>query len=1059
MPIRFWILFCIVSCFGHFVQAETEFEPQDWENASGEVRVPLDVYRKLLKLAENPPQAAPASYAIGKAQIDMRIRSENQRSHAHINIHFQVQSFVDEWTLIPFLPASTALAQASVNGQPVQLVRTSAGFSWAVQKADTYAVQLEYKLDALASKQGLVLAAPLPKAPASHLSMIFEETDVVASVIPAVNIHTENKARETHVSAEIPAANALQIAWKAPLQQDYVLSRAHYQGEQEGDALRWAARFNVEVFTDDPIHLPLFPREVTLTEVLVNDEKAMLLLKAAESKNPGKGQQVLAITRQAHFATLLQGAGSYEIKVYFEVPIQKNQGSPNATLLVPEVPVSFFELSLPGKKQVQVTPSATVTLEHSEAESASSEATEDEGETVASVYIPMRTQVTFSWTEAVPTEIKDELRANASLYHAVHAEEGVLHGQAFVLYQVTRGETNILELEVPANTQINQISTKIGKVTDWRMLEDAVDKTGSQSQQRQNVRIFLDRKVKGKFHFKVNYEYLLSGKPENFQVPLLRAVDVHRQRGMLALLSGPELALKPLQTERLSRVGENQLPTHVRKALKMAVAHTYKYSGNKPLLMAQAITPERKRGKFDVRTDTLISIGDVTLKGAATLELNIKSGSVMDLNLWLPQDVNVLALNSPALRTYQINNEADKQKLHVEFTQEIEGQFRLELNYEVILAEGSEENSVPLVSVTDAEVEYGRIAVEALAAVEVQASSLVQLSSLDLNELPQQLVLKTTNPILLAYRYVRADTPYRLGLKITRHKELDVQVAAIEKAAYHTLLTRDGLSVTTARYTIRNSRKQFLRLQLPPDAEVWSVFVGGKSEKPAEAEEPAVSNANRRSVLIKMINSTAGFPLEVIYASKLEALGQSGAIYSVLPRPDMIVTHSRWDLYLPDKLDYQEPDSNMDRLAVGRLVAAKSIQTAMQLRKQNSNQQQGLHLQVPKRGIHFAFEKLYANQAKEDTWIEIPYVAAEAQDRGLWISLLGSFLVLLGLLAMLGKVPDISEKIGVILLITGLLLLLYAFVQLYAPWLPALIFSTIWLMIWAAYVWKSSRSG
>ena len=51
--------------------------------------------------------------------------------------------------------------------------------------------------------------------------------------------------------------------------------------------------------------------------------------------------------------------------------------------------------------------------------------------------------------------------------------------------------------------------------------------------------------------------------------------------------------------------------------------------------------------------------------------------------------------------------------------------------------------------------EHGRIAIEALSALEVQASLVEQLSSLEINELPRQLVLKTTNPILLAYRYVQ----------------------------------------------------------------------------------------------------------------------------------------------------------------------------------------------------------------------------------------------------------------------------------------------------------------
>ena len=136
------------------------------------------------------------------------------------------------------------------------------------------------------------------------------------------------------------------------------------------------------------------------------------------------------------------------------------------------------------------------------------------------------------------------------------------------------------------------------------------------------------------------------------------------------------------------------------------------------------------------------------------------------------------------------------------------------------MGDGDPEPRVPTVSVADAEVEHGRIAVEALSAVEVRATAADQLSSLDVNELPQQLVLKTTNPILLAYKYVHAEPPFRLALKITRHQEIDVQVAAIEKAHYSTLYTRDGLAVTKATFIVRNSREQFLKLALPEGSKV-----------------------------------------------------------------------------------------------------------------------------------------------------------------------------------------------------------------------------------------------
>ena len=84
----------------------------------------------------------------------------------------------------------------------------------------------------------------------------------------------------------------------------------------------------------------------------------------------------------------------------------------------------------------------------------------------------------------------------------------------------------------------------------------------------------------------------------------------------------------------------------------------------------------------------------------------------------------------------------------------MDGLFRIELNYERIMLDGAAQTTVPRLVVLDADVEHGRIAIEALSVLEVQASRVEQLSSLEINELPRQLVLKTTNPILLAYRYV-----------------------------------------------------------------------------------------------------------------------------------------------------------------------------------------------------------------------------------------------------------------------------------------------------------------
>ena len=273
---------------------------------------------------------------------------------------------------------------------------------------------------------------------------------------------------------------------------------------------------------------------------------------------------------------------------------------------------------------------------------------------------------------------------------------------------------------------------------------------------------------------------------------------------MVALLSSPELTLTPVEPAdgtadaRLTRVGENQLPAYVRDQLSLTIAHTFKYVESPVELFATASAPAPVEARFDAQVDTLASLGEVTVTGRATVEINVKSGRTSALRIGAPPGVNLLSLTAPSLRTYRVTTEDGQQWIDVEFTQEMEGQFRVEATYEQILPDAGLDVEVPTLSVAGADVEQGRIAVEALTAAEVQPSTADQLMAVDVDELPRQLVLRTTNPILLAYQYSRREPPHRLVLSVTRHARVETQEAAIDRADYRTLMTRDGLSVTVA---------------------------------------------------------------------------------------------------------------------------------------------------------------------------------------------------------------------------------------------------------------------
>ena len=981
------LLLTLMTCIGIMSAAQAATDTQ-----GGEVRVPLETYRHLVEQANQVMRPAPAAFAIGVSNIDVTIIDDDARTTARVDVNLNIEIFENEWTLVPVLPPGAALSDARVNGAPVQLVQGPDGLAWSTDKAGTVSMRLRYGLDARRSDAGFTLPLPIPRAAATNLRLRYPGTDVDLAIIPAADMQSSQSDNATLFTAKVPTTSSLLITWRSAAQRAHAVSRARYTGEIQGQALVWNAEFDVEIFQGELVNLPLMPSTAILGELRVD------------------GEQATVVEEQGRFVTVIKGRGMHKVRVTFQVPVTTQDGPPRATLHVPRVPVSQFQLNLPGKKEVTVNPGANVVT------------TYRENTTLAEVFVPMSESVTFSWVDAIPEDVRTQMRANATVYHSVHAEEGVLHARALVVYEINRGETNLLKLEIPTDAQVTSVKAPSGGVSDWT-------ETAGSGDAHKILSVFLDRAVKGDFVLDIAYEHLLGGDAralESVPVPLLAADDVHRQRGMVALLVGPELTLQPITEDRMARVGENQLPAFVRNQLTMSVAHTYKYTERTPTLVVKALAPERKQGKFDAQVDTLISIGDVTMKGSATVEINVKSGALLALALRLPPGINVLGVTGPSIRTHEVRAGDEHQTIEIDFTQEMEGQFRLEVNYERIMGDGEPEPQVPTVSVADAEVEHGRIAVEALSAVEVRAAAAEQLSSLDVNELPQQLVLKTTNPILLAYKYVHAQPPYRLALKITRHREIDVQVAAIEKANYTTLYTRDGLAVSTARFHVRNSRRQFLRLELPPESQIWSVFVDGKAEKPARADATEGSTA----VLIKMINSASGFPVEIIYSTRVASMGFMGTLHGRLPTPDMVVTHTRWDVYLPVGPSYRSPDSTLDPVINARYVNGAGVGGEALARTQGAKNVaalgEPLRLSVPSQGIHYAFEKLYANQSPQAATFSLGYASAHGNRLGLALSLLGVVLLWLAIVAIGGRRVPMPRSAALAVLVVGVGMLLAA---------------------------------
>lgn len=914
----------------------------------GTVQLPLEVYQGLTG-SERP---AAARWALGDASAQVTVTEGDRGATAHVVVEVSARVLdADRWALIPLVPGSVAVTSATGGGAAIHLTPTPAGLAWATRGEGTTPLRLEYQVEATRYGAGWALSLPLPSAPSTRLSADLPGTGIGVSVIPSTGATVTEAGERTRVAASVPAVAGAQLSWQTPERGGHTLSRASYRGQLAGGVVRWVVDLGVELSGDAAAQVPLLPTEVALETLQVDGADAAIDVAGDR------------------FAVTLRGRGRHEIRATFQTEVASEGGLPGVALRIPRVPVSRFELTLPGDKEVRVIPATGV------------ERASGRGTTVATFHVAMTDHVSLTWPEAVPEDlaVEVEARANASLYHVAHAEEGVLHVQGIVEVEVTRGTVRQLELDVPAGVQVDEVSGGDSvHVNDWR-LRDGV------------MTVFLDRAVAGSARLEVEYERLLDTGTEAFEVPLLTARDVHRQRGMVALLSSRELTLTPRTHDGLTRVGENQLPAALRDAIAMTVAHTFRYVEPPPPLTAVTTAREREQGRFDAQVDTLISLGDAITSGVAMVDVHVKSGGLSSLSLALPSGVSFLDLSAPSLRQHRVEETDDGPVVRVEFTQEMEGVFRVEVQYERILVDGEDELPVPSLHVRGADVEQGRIAVEALAAVQVDPTVTQQLSPVDVTELPQQLVLRTTNPILHAYKYVHAAPAPSLGLRITRHREIETQDATIDSAQYRTLYTRDGFAVTTATFIVRNQRKQFLRVGLPRGSEVWSTRVHGEAETPAIASD---SSDDAPAVLINIIHSTDGFPVELVYATRVPALGAFGRVSGSLPRPDVVVTRSRWTVLLPQGASYGEPSSDMDLVVDGAIASAADLALP-------AHGARDLRLEVPDEGVRFVFEKLYAGQSGQDVGFSIPYSSSWGARLTAGLGLLGALLLWLGVLGLL----------------------------------------------------------
>ena len=318
---------------------------------------------------------------------------------------------------------------------------------------------------------------------------------------------------------------------------------------------------------------------------------------------------------------------------------------------------------------------------------------------------------------------------------------------------------------------------------------------------------------------------------------------------------------------------------------------------------------EKAPSKLYAEFQHLISIEDDALKTSSDLLINILHSEIESVSMLIPENVNILAVSGEGVGEWQERSVRNQRILQIPFTYSKKGSTTITIVSEIPFSDGLSATTFQGFRLPDAVRETGFVGVELNTSAEVIVTDSENIEKIPIQKLPQRLYDKSKKPMILGFKYLRH--PYHIVLGIEKHEKIAVPVATIESANTVTLFTEDGKIVHRLVYQIRNSAKQFLELDIPADADVWSVFVGN---------EPVESSMNRRGrLLIPLIRSQSvnnrlnTFPVEVILCVADKPFQGAKKIHVQLPQVDLLISQMIWSVYLPNGYEYLHFQSTLEK--------------------------------------------------------------------------------------------------------------------------------------------------
>ena len=305
-----------------------------------------------------------------------------------------------------------------------------------------------------------------------------------------------------------------------------------------------------------------------------------------------------------------------------------------------------------------------------------------------------------------------DLLASVTNHTQVSVADGLIHTDAFLRYDVLRGELTQLRVAVPKGDRILGVSSNDANVKGWKAVDEA---------NRQVVTIELLSGAKKTLTLEVHTErpapaeaFNVVGLNDNAPAAGIHALDVVRESGQLVVAKGADLLLNVEKLTGLTRIEEAEVAEAIRRPGSLA----YKFYSPKVelKLSAKAVEP-----RVLVNHIAKLQFLDDELRSLTQLGYTVERAGLFELHLRVPEGLKIDNVAGQFVKEHTVETKDGSNVLRVVLDMKREGAIQFNVIGHMVLDASAKEQIVtmPMLEPLNVEREIGQVSIFAAPAIEV----------------------------------------------------------------------------------------------------------------------------------------------------------------------------------------------------------------------------------------------------------------------------------------------------------------------------------------------------